>query len=191
MSEPPVPTGVSDVDARALSHIDEHGRAHMVDVSSKPSTRRVAVARCTVVTAADAVQVLAERRDGLDVVEASRFAGIQAAKQTSSLVPLCHGIRMDRVRVDVTVGVHTVEIVAVTEIVERTGVEIEALTACAVCALTLLEPLLDVDPLASIENLAVWHKSGGRSGTWERAGDSESLRPLRSPGCKETPSICG
>ena len=177
MSEPPAPTGMSDIDAPALSHIDEHGRAQMVDVSSKPLTRRVAMARCTVVTAADALQVLARRPDCLDVVEASRFAGIQAAKQTASLVPLCHAIRVDRVSVDVTVGVHTVEVIAVTEIVERTGVEIEALMACAVCALTLIEPLLEVDPQASIENLALWHKSGGRSGSWERGDASKSLLP--------------
>ena len=152
-----------------LSHIDDQGRARMVDVTAKPLTQRIALARCRIVTTADATQILGERRDGLDVVEASRCAGVQAAKQAATLIPLCHPIRIDRVAIDIRVEEHCVEISAVTEILERTGVEIEALTACAVCALALLQPLMDVDPQASIEDLALWHKSGGRSGTWERA----------------------
>jgi cyclic pyranopterin phosphate synthase len=157
------------VDAGGLTHLDEHGRAHMVDVTSKPLTRRVAVARCTVVTATDATKALTGARDGLDKVEAARFAGIQAAKQTSLLIPLCHPIRLDRVTVDVIVDVHAVEITAVTEIVERTGIEMEALTACAVAALSIFDVLSGTDPEASIEHLTLWHKSGGRSGDWQRS----------------------
>jgi cyclic pyranopterin phosphate synthase len=147
----------------------------MVDVTGKPLTRRVALARCAVVTAADATRVLAQVPDGLDVVEGARFAGIQAAKQTSSLIPLCHPIRVDRVAVDISVDVHRVEISAVAEIVERTGVEMEALTACAVAALTLVEALIRVDPDTSLEELTLWHKSGGRSGNWERRGHGDTL----------------
>ena len=90
--------------------------------------------------------MLGDSPDGLDAVEGARFAGIQAAKQTSSLIPLCHPIRLDRVTVDVAVDGHRIEISAVTEIVERTGVEMEALTACAVAALTLVTALIHVDP---------------------------------------------
>jgi cyclic pyranopterin monophosphate synthase len=105
----------------------------------------------------------------MDPVEAARVAGIQAAKQTSSLVPLCHSIRVDQVSVDVEMSPHRIEITAVTEIVERTGVEMEALTACAVAGLTLVCSLLELDPDVSIEELALWHKSGGRSGEWQRS----------------------
>jgi cyclic pyranopterin monophosphate synthase len=173
MTLPAHPGGEGGDDAGTLSHIDEQGRAHMVDVTAKPLTRRVAVARCTVVTTADAVQALTDARDGLNIVEGARFAGIQAAKLTSSLIPLCHAIRLDRVFLDLVVDEHRIEISAVTEIVERTGVEMEALTACAVCALTVLTALLDADPDASVEHLALWHKSGGRSGSWQRDGEQE------------------
>ena len=154
----------------------------MVDVTAKPLTRRVALARCVVVTSADATRVLHAPSDGPDPVEGARFAGIQAAKQTSSLIPLCHPIRIDRVAVDVVVDAHRVQISAVTEIVERTGVEMEALTACGVTALTIVTALLPVDPEASIEELTLWHKSGGRSGDWERSGPDGRLtrNPPRS-----------
>ena len=94
-------------------------------------------------------------------MEAARVAGIQAAKQTSTLVPLCHSIRVDHVSVDVEMSSHRIEITAVTEIVERTGVEMEALTACAVAGLTLVCSLLELDPEVSMEELTLWHKSGG------------------------------
>ena len=170
MSTPPAPPGQGGPAGDSLTHLDEHGRARMVDVMAKPLTRRVALARCAVVTVADAIKMLRESSDGLDAVEGARFAGIQAAKQTALLIPLCHPIRIDRVTVDVAVNVHKVEISAVTEIVERTGVEMEALTACAVAALTLVKALIHIDPEASIEELTLWHKSGGRSGDWERSG---------------------
>jgi cyclic pyranopterin phosphate synthase len=175
VSTPPAQPGPSGLDGGSLTHLDEHGRARMVDVTAKPLTRRVALARCAVVTAADATKVLGEGQDGLDPVEGARFAGIQAAKQTSSLIPLCHPIRIHRVTVDVDVDVHKIEISAVTEIVERTGVEMEALTACAVAALSLVKALIHVDPDASIEDLTLWHKSGGRSGDWERNGPGGRL----------------
>jgi cyclic pyranopterin monophosphate synthase len=173
------PTQSSGSDGGSLTHIDEHGRARMVDVMAKPLTRRVALAKCAVVTAADATKVLGESTDGPDAIEGARFAGIQAAKQTALLIPLCHPIRTDRVMVDVAVDVHKIEISAVTEIVERTGVEMEALTACAFAALSLVKALIHVDPHASIEELTLWHKSGGRSGTWERNGPGGGL--TRSP----------
>jgi cyclic pyranopterin monophosphate synthase len=181
VSTPPAAPDPSGRDGDSLTHIDEHGRARMVDVMAKPLTRRVALARCAVVTAADATKVLRESPDGLDVVEGARFAGIQAAKQTALLIPLCHPIRIDRVRVDVAVDVHRIEISAVTEIVERTGVEMEALTACAVAALTLIKALIHADPEASIEELTLWHKSGGRSGDWVRNGPEDRLTQSLAP----------
>jgi cyclic pyranopterin monophosphate synthase len=193
VSTPPAAPDPSGRDGDSLTHIDEHGRARMVDVMAKPLTRRVALARCAVVTAADATKVLRESPDGLDVVEGARFAGIQAAKQTALLIPLCHPIRIDRVTVDVAVDVHRIEISAITEIVERTGVEMEALTACAVAALTLVKALVRVDPAASVEDLTLWHKSGGRSGDWERHGPEGRLtRHFSAPQTmQETPKSIG
>lgn len=156
--------------ARGLTHLDEHGHARMVNITAKPLTHRVAVARCAVVTTVDAVVALGETRDGIDPVEAARVAGVQGAKQTSSLIPLCHPIYVDRVSVDIHVTAHRIEITAVAEIVERTGVEMEALTACAVAGLNLIDSLLELDPDALLDELTLWHKSGGRSGEWQRNG---------------------
>ena len=170
------PDGGTDAAGR-LTHLDEHGQAHMVDVTAKPLTRRLAVARCAVVTTVDATAALGEARDGIDPVEAARVAGVQAAKQTPSLIPLCHSIRIDRVSVDIQVTAHRIEITAVAEIVERTGVEMEALTACAIAGLSLVDSMLEIDPNASIEDLTLWQKSGGRSGAWLRDGPAVDPRP--------------
>jgi cyclic pyranopterin monophosphate synthase len=180
MSRPPAPLGDDDHHTEALTHIDEFGQARMVNVTAKPVTRRIAIARCVVLTAADAPGVLERRRGGVDVIEAARFAGVQAAKQTASLIPLCHPLNLDRVSVQVEVESHVVAVSASTEIYDRTGVEMEALMACAITALALLNALTDVDPAASIEQLTLWSKSGGRSGDWKRTDVSEgNARPPR------------
>jgi cyclic pyranopterin phosphate synthase len=162
--------------ADRLTHVDEHGKAHMVDVTGKEVTVRVAEARCLVRTTADMVRSATDPSTGMDLMETARVAGIMAAKQTASLVPLCHPIRIEGIEIDVEVGDGGVHIRAVSAIVDRTGVEIEALTACTVAALVVIQPLLAVDDTASIENLTVWHKSGGRSGTWSRSDDG-GVRP--------------
>jgi cyclic pyranopterin phosphate synthase len=177
-----------DQNDHGLTHIDAQGQARMVDVTSKPITRRVAVAKCVVITKADALLVLRERPDGLSVIEAARFAGIQGAKQTSSLIPLCHSIRLDRVEVDVIVASHRIEVSATTEIVERTGVEMEALTACALASATLFKALLTADPEVSIEELTLWHKSGGRSGDWHRDTPADRLTRRPAVATAEAPS---
>jgi len=171
------PLGGGDDHTEALTHIDEFGQARMVNVTAKPVSRRIAIARCIVVTAADAPRALQRRRGGVDVVEAARFAGVQAAKQTASLIPLCHPLNLDRVSVEIEVESHVLAISASTEIYDRTGVEMEALMACAFTALALLNALADADPWASIEQLTLWHKSGGRSGDWKRADPSEGDAP--------------
>ena len=167
--------------ASGLTHIDGQGRAQMVDVTAKPLTHRVAMARCSVITSADTAVLLSDVEGLGDPVEHARIAGMQAAKLTSSLIPLCHSIRIDRVAVDLEVVPHGVEVSAVTEIVERTGVEMEALTACAVDGLTLLAAVIEHDPEASMEDLTLWHKSGGRSGTWQRAGSGDNLERRSQP----------
>ncbi len=164
-------TGERGSSAHRLTHVDEHGKAHMVDVTGKPLTRRVAEARCSVRASAEAVAALDRAATGGDLMEEARIAGIMAAKRTSSLLPLCHPIPIDAMTVDVDRAPGGLVISATAEITERTGVEMEALTACAVAALVLLQPLLDLDPRSSIEELTLWAKSGGRSGDWERAAD--------------------
>jgi cyclic pyranopterin monophosphate synthase len=161
-----------------LTHVDEHGRAHMVDVTGKEATRRLAEARCRVTTTADPGQVLAESSaspDGMDLLASAQVAGVMAAKQTSSLLPLCHPIRLDGVEVVVDPADGGFVVVARTEIIDRTGVEMEALTACAVAALVLVQPLLDRDPEASIDDLTLWLKTGGRTGTWRRTTGEPGL----------------
>jgi cyclic pyranopterin phosphate synthase len=153
-----------------LTHVDEHGKAHMVDVTGKPATVRTAEARCVVRTTADVAAVLADPSTGVDLLEAARFTGMLAAKQTSSLIPLCHPLRIDGSSVDVRQGPDGFEVTATAAVTERTGVEMEALTACAAAALVLLQPLLAVDPGSSMEELTLWRKTGGRSGDWHRSG---------------------
>ena len=156
-----------------LTHVDEHGKAHMVDVTGKPATHRLAEARCLVRTVADVDRLLAETPGGPDLLGSARYAGIMAAKQTSVLIPLCHPIRLDGIDVGIRPRPDGFEVAAVAAIIDKTGVEMEALTACATAALVLVHALWTVDPLASVDDLTLWHKSGGRSGTWQRgpAGD--------------------
>ncbi|HEX3459767.1 MAG TPA: cyclic pyranopterin monophosphate synthase MoaC [Acidimicrobiales bacterium] len=156
-----------------LTHVDEHGKAHMVDVTGKPPTRRVAEARCQVRTSADLPGVLGGSAAAAELIESARFAGILAAKKTSSLIPLCHPIRIDGVTVEVMATSDGFRIVATASITERTGVEMEALTACAAAALVLIQPILEADASASIEELTLWRKTGGRSGSWQRGDDGE------------------
>jgi cyclic pyranopterin phosphate synthase len=158
-----------------LTHIDAQGRARMVDVTGKPMTRRVAVAKCAVVTSADTAQVLREAPDGIDIIEAARVAGMQGAKLTWSLIPLCHSIHIDGVDVRVDVQPHRFDVMARTEVTERTGVEMEALTACAIAGTSLVKAIVEFDPEVSIEELTLWHKSGGRSGDWHRPGPDGRL----------------
>jgi cyclic pyranopterin phosphate synthase len=157
-----------------LTHVDEHGRAHMVDVSGKPVTRRVAEARCAVRSTADIGAVLDHPPGGADLIETARIAGVMAAKRTPSLVPLCHPLLLDGFDVEVAVVPGGFAVRAVTSVADRTGVEMEALTACAAAALVLVHALLEVDPRSSVEDLTLWHKSGGRSGVWERPDGARS-----------------
>jgi cyclic pyranopterin phosphate synthase len=161
--------------SQRLTHVDEHGKAHMVDVTGKPVTRRIAEARCRVRTSANLPAVLGDRSAAAELIESARFSGILAAKKTASLIPLCHPIRIDRVTVDITTMPDGFRIVAVAEITERTGVEMEALTACAAAALVLIQPLFDTDCGASVDELTIWRKTGGRSGTWRRSDDGEMV----------------
>ena len=146
-----------------FSHLDAEGRARMGDVGDKGETRRRAVARAKVTMSSETVAALSE---GVvpkgDVLAVARLAGIQAAKRTSELVPLCHPVSRTSVTVDLSLGEASAETVG------RTGVEMEALTACAIAALTVYDMCKSLDRSITIEGLALWEKSGGRAGHWRR-----------------------
>lgn len=152
-----------------LSHLDETGAAHMVDVTAKDVTKRVAVAGGTVHTTPDVVALIAA--GGLpkgDALATARVAGILAAKRTSDLIPLCHQLALTGVDVDFEIGAAHVRLVATVRTTDRTGVEMEALTAVSVAALTVYDMIKAVDPAARIDDIAVLRKEGGKTGTWER-----------------------
>ena len=152
-----------------FTHLDEQGQARMVDVSSKAPTRRRAVARGRVRMEPEVARALRSGEVGKgDVLAVARVAGIQAAKRTSELVPLCHGLAVSSVAVDFEVGEDSVGIEARVETVDRTGVEMEALTACSVAALTIYDMCKSMDRAMTIGDIALWEKSGGRSGTYRR-----------------------
>ena len=150
-----------------LTHIDAHGHARMVNVTDKAQTQRDAVARCAVSLSPAAIASLAQSQEA-DPLAAARVIGIRAAKQTSDLIPLCHPLLIGDVIVEFVVGADRIEIEARVDTFGRTGVEMEALTACAAAALAIYYSCRKVDPLAAIEGLAVWEKRGGRSGSWNR-----------------------
>ena len=152
-----------------LSHIDERGAAHMVDVTGKIATKRVAVAAGSLRTTAEVVEQISS--GGLakgDALATARIAGIQAAKRTSELIPLCHQLALTGVDVDFNVNASDIEITATVRSTDRTGVEMEALTAVSVAALTLYDMIKAVDPAARIDDIRVLRKEGGRHGTWTR-----------------------
>ena len=151
-----------------LSHLDDKGQAHMVDVSSKDVTTRSATARARVLMLAETLVLL---REGLakkgDVLATARIAGIMAAKKTSDLIPLCHPLMISKVSVDFQIGDGVVEVEATVKVEGKTGVEMEALTACSIACLTIYDMLKAVDRGMKIADLRVVEKSGGKSGLFK------------------------
>lgn len=159
--------------AGELSHIDEHGRASMVDVTGKAMTLRRAEARAVVVGVGDLSTLAGGQQE---LLGAARVAGLHAAKQTSRLIPLCHPLPLMDCSLDFYLGTGTVEVRATTETVGQTGVEMEALTACAAAALSIVAGLGSSRSEASIEELTLWEKSGGKSGHWRREYGGDVVR---------------
>jgi cyclic pyranopterin phosphate synthase len=144
----------------------------MVDVSGKDVTVRTAVATGVLRTTAEVVDLL--RRDGLpkgDALATARIAGIMGAKRTPDLVPLCHPIALSGVKVDLEPGPDSIAITATVKTADRTGVEMEALTAVAVAGLTLIDMVKAVDPAASLDAVRCETKTGGKTGDWQRPED--------------------
>ncbi len=175
----------------ALSHLDGQGRARMVDVTDKDETERSAIARAAVEMRA---QTLALITDGAiakgDVLAVARLAGIMAAKRTAELIPLCHPLALSAVHVEITCDAarQRVEIEAACRLKGRTGVEMEALTAATVAALTIYDMCKAVDRGMTITDVRLVHKAGGRSGTFGAGldgGDGTDPAPLPSPGAAD------
>lgn len=150
-----------------FSHLDESGHAHMVDVSEKTETRRVAEASCRVTLAATTVEALGELPKG-DAVAVARIAGIQGAKRTAELIPLAHPLGLEQVEVEIRPIDTGVEIRSRVIVTARTGAEMEALVACSTAALALYDMVKAVERHAEITDLRLEHKSGGRSGEFQR-----------------------
>jgi len=166
--EDPVPAAGKPA-AGALTHIDSSGQARMVDVSAKDVTARTATATGRVLLSPAAIAAL---RDGTipkgDALAVARIAAIQGAKRTPDLVPLCHPIGLHGVTVDLTVADDGVDIAVTARTADRTGVEMEALTAVTVGALALIDMIKAVDPAAVITDVKVLEKTGGKTGHWSR-----------------------
>ena len=156
-----------------FTHLDGDGRPRMVDVTAKEPTLRRAEASCLVVTAVNALSRGGEPHE-LDPVFAARLAGVQAAKRTSTLIPLCHPLPLTDVQVDVERDPRGLVVRARVATVNRTGVEMEALTACAFASLSLVNALVKLDPQTYFEEMLVLRKSGGQSGDWGRRSDPAS-----------------
>ena len=153
----------------SLTHVTPDGSAHMVDVSDKSVTKRIASAQAVLHTRADVIALLAAGQlPKGEALAVARVAGIMAAKQTSTLIPLCHPLPISGVTIDFTVGETTVRITATVKTTGVTGVEMEALPAASVAALTVYDMIKAVDRGARVTDIEVLSKSGGASGDWSR-----------------------
>lgn len=156
-------------DHRGLTHLDPLGRARMVDVTPKEASHRRAIAKCRVFMQPETTSLVASGAIAKgDVLAVARVAGIQAAKQTPSLIPLCHPLLVGSVFVNFTIDDDFIEVEAAVETVDRTGVEMEAMTAASVAALTVYDMCKSADRSMVIGELTLWEKTGGRSGTYRR-----------------------
>jgi cyclic pyranopterin phosphate synthase len=157
------------VETGSLTHVDATGAARMVDVTSKDVTVRKAVAAGSVHTTAEVISLL--RSGGLpkgDALAVARIAGIMGAKKTPDLIPLCHPIAISGVEISLDLAEQRVDITATVRTADRTGVEMEALTAVATAGLAVIDMIKAVDPAATIDEIRVLRKEGGKTGTWER-----------------------
>lgn len=158
-----------------FTHIDDKGRVRMVDVSAKEVTQRTARAQAVVAMMPETFALIRDQavKKG-NVLETARIAGVLAAKQTAGLIPMCHPLQLNHVQVDFfpDPDLHTIRIEALARVTARTGVEMEALTAAAMAALTIYDMCKSYDRHMLISDIYLLEKSGGRSGTWQR--DSEA-----------------
>jgi cyclic pyranopterin monophosphate synthase len=161
---------------RGLTHLDPLGRARMVDVTPKEASHRRAVARGRVHMQSETTSLVARGAISKgDVLAVARVAGIQAAKRTPDLLPLCHPLLVGAVLINFRIEDEYIEVEAQVDTVDRTGVEMEALTACSVACLTIYDMCKSADKNMMIGEVALWEKTGGRSGTYRRTPDLDDL----------------
>lgn len=167
---------------RGLTHLDPLGRARMVEVTPKEPTHRRAIARGRVYMSTDTTSLVARGAVNKgDVLSVARVAGLQAAKRASDLIPLCHPVLVGTLLVNFRIEDTYIEVESQVETVDRTGVEMEALTAVSVACLTIYDMCKSVDRSMMIGDIALWEKSGGRSGTYRRTDDAaDDATPLAS-----------
>ncbi len=161
-----------------LSHVDAKGRARMVDVGAKPDTARTAIARARVLMRPQTLEMITSGTAPKgDVFAVARVAGIMAAKRTSELIPLCHNVALASVEVGLQAGAAraSVDIEVTTKSIGKTGVEMEALTAASVTALTIYDMCKAVDREMEIDNVRLVYKSGGKSGEFVREGEAPEV----------------
>ena len=153
-----------------LTHIDKNGASRMVDVSNKEITERIALAHATVTMNTQTFSLIMDKQVAKgDVLEVARVAGIMAAKKTSELIPMCHPLNINSVKIDYSNNSkNIIEITAEVKITAKTGVEMEALTAVSVCALTIYDMCKSADKSMLISDIYLAKKTGGKSGTFER-----------------------
>jgi cyclic pyranopterin phosphate synthase len=152
-----------------LSHINDKGEANMVDTSGKEATTRIATASGKVTMKPEVLDAISSGQTPKgDVLATARIAGIIGAKKTSELIPLCHPIALNKVEIELKIESDGVSILATAKTTDRTGVEMEALTAVSVTGLTLIDMIKAMDPHAAIRDVQVETKSGGKTGDWKR-----------------------
>ena len=157
---------------RGLTHLDPLGRARMVDVTPKDPTHRRAIARGRVYMQPETASLVARGAISKgDVLAVARVAGIQAAKRTPDLIPLCHPLLVGSVLVNFRIEDDFIEVEAQVDTIDRTGVEMEAMTACSISCLTIYDMCKSADRAMVIGELTLWEKTGGRSGTYRRPAD--------------------
>ena len=153
----------------SLSHINENGEANMVDTSGKEVSVRMASASGKVTMKAEVLSAIANGQTPKgDVLATARIAGIMGAKKTSDLIPLCHPIALNKVEIELKIEADGIGILATAKTTDRTGVEMEALTAVTITGLTLVDMIKAMDPHAAIRDVQVESKSGGKTGDWNR-----------------------
>ncbi|MDW8281178.1 MAG: cyclic pyranopterin monophosphate synthase MoaC [Myxococcales bacterium] len=185
---------MAQVERTKLSHLDERGAARMVDVGGKPETARRAVAAGRLLCASSTLHLIqqGELAKG-DVLQVARLAGLQAAKRTAELIPLCHPVRLTAIRLELSPDPNegALDIRAEVEAVDRTGVEMEALTAVTVAALTVYDMCKAVDRGMRIAEVRLLEKHGGRSGSWHAPG--QATEPCRALHAADTTTsrLCG
>ena len=153
----------------SLSHINDKGEANMVDTSGKEATTRIATASGKVTMKSEVLSAIASGQTPKgDVLATARIAGIMGAKKTSEVIPLCHPIALNKVEIELKIESDGIAILATAKTTDRTGVEMEALTAVSITGLTLIDMIKAMDPHAAITNVQVENKSGGKTGDWHR-----------------------